>query len=386
VDRRAQPNLLRQLNERTVFELVRRRGQTSRADLKRVMGVSAPTVSKAVASLLDAGYLEEVGVAPATGAGRPVMVYRLGRGKVQVLGATIAPRRCTVVAAGLDGAIDESRVAEFDTPATYDELLKLLADQVKRLTRAKGVTTLGLGLCAPGVLDVRDQRVLISPNLHLLDSRSPARDLRQKLDLDVVLFHDTVGVCLAEQQSGAARDMHDFVHVGAGIGFGASVVSGGRLIAGSRGMAGELGHITVEPEGERCGCGNRGCLETVATEAAFARSLSKRLGRQVEIGDALELARDADPAARQELDRALGYLAIAVATAVNVFNPEAVLVSSRMLGLPDAFDRFVALTTERAMKPLLNGCRILPVTPKARQAPIAAIIHHLTNSLGPSIA
>ncbi len=105
--RTARPRLLRQMNERTVFELIRQRGQASRAEIKRAMGVSAPTVSKAVERLLAVRLIESIGTAPhapAGGAGRPVTVYRIaGNDVVRVLGAAIAVHESAVVVSGLDG-------------------------------------------------------------------------------------------------------------------------------------------------------------------------------------------------------------------------------------------------------------------------------------------
>src|SRR5687767_9793760 len=131
--RRAEPTLLRELNERAVFELVRSRGPCSRAELTRHIGISPPTVSKAVANLLEAGFLEEFGTAPTSGAGRPGKMYRLGTRRVQVLGATIDVRRCCVLAAGLDAHIDQQHVMEFATPDCYESLIDGLAERGRRL-------------------------------------------------------------------------------------------------------------------------------------------------------------------------------------------------------------------------------------------------------------
>lgn len=384
--RKARPNLLRRMNERTVFELIRRSGPTSRADLKRHMGVSAPTVSKAVAHLLDAGLLEEVGTAPVGGAGRPVVVYRLARGAVQVLGVTIAVRTCVVAAAGLDGQIDEQSTISFPTPTTYPKLIDAIAGAARRLMARPGISTLGLGISAPGEIDARQQRVLLSPNLHILDGRNPAEDLGNALGIEVTLVHDTVAAGLADQHYGVARDLTDFVRIGVYEGFGVSVISGGRTMEGRRGLAGELGHVTVDLNGEPCGCGNRGCLETVATDAAMARAVSKRLRRPLEVEDVIRLARAGEIDVSIELERTLAYLAVGVAAAVNLFNPEAVLVCSRMFELdPAAFDRLKAMAAARAIRPLMEDCRILRADPSGPLGSVASIIHHLTNSLGPAV-
>lgn len=383
--RKIRPTLLRKLNERAIFEIVRSRGPISRAELTRASGISAPTASKVVANLLQAGFLEEIDSDQSTSrVGRPSKVYRLGRDKAQVLGATIDVRRCCVLAAGLDGKFEESQVLDFATPSSYDALIDAIAVRGRQLMRRRRVTTLGMGISTPGEIDFRSQRVLLSPNLHMTDGRSPGADLSRLLEIETVIFHETVGTCLAERAYGAARGMDDFVMVGVYEGFGVSIVSGGRLIEGHDSMAGEMGHVTVDLNGERCGCGNRGCLETVATDAVFARRVSQRLGRHLEVEQIVRQSRAGEIDPEPDLTRTLEYLAVGIAALINIFNPQAVLVCSRMLdAAPDAFERLRASVSARALKPLLHHCRMTRAEGNTRKGAVASIINHLTHALGP---
>ena len=385
--RRVQPTLLRQMNERTVFEIVRDGGPISRAELARRSGMSAPTASKVVANLLYSGLLEEIGSKHSgRGAGRPGKLYRLGTDAVQVLGAVIDVRKCCVVSASLDGQLHEQFSYEFTTPDTYEKLIDLLVKGARRLMGRPNVATLGMGISTPGEIDPHSQTVAFSPNLHMLDGKSPAVDLRRKLSLEAVLFHETVGTCLAERAYGAARGMNDFVMIGTYEGFGVSIVSGGRLIEGKDGMAGEMGHVTVDLKGSTCGCGNRGCLETVATDAAFSKAISKRLGRHVEIEDIIRLVANQELDASAELEKMLSYLAVGVAAAINIFNPEAVLVCSRTLDVcSTAWDTLRDKVRERALQPLSHSCKLIRAEGNTRQGACAAIVYHLTHELGPLI-
>lgn len=386
LNRKIRPALLRQLNERAVFEIVRDHGPISRAELTRQSGITAPTASKVVGTLLEAGFLEEVDSnAGSIKAGRPSKVYRLGTELVQVLGATMDVRRCSVLAAGLDGQVDPAHALEFATPSTYHELIDALADRAKTLMR-RPVTTLGLGLSTPGEVDVKNQRVLLSPNLHVTDGQSPGRDLQERLGIETVMFHETVGTCLAERAYGVARGMNDFVMIGVYEGYGVSVVSGGKLLLGKDMMAGELGHVTVDLNGQKCGCGNTGCLETVATDPAFARACRAKLGRSMEVEEIVQLSRDGKIDVTEPLNQTLEYLGVGIAAAINIFNPQAVLVCARMLDArPDAFERLKKCVEWRALAPMLNGCQILRAEGNTRQGAIASIIQHLTHTLWPAI-
>jgi N-acetylglucosamine repressor len=289
-----------------------------------------------------------------------------------------------VLACGLDGQFEDSQVLEFATPGTYERLVEGLAVRALRLMRRGRISTLGMGISTPGEVDFRNQRVLLSPNLHMTDGQSPGADLERRLDIPTVMFHETVGTCLAARAYGAARGMDDFVMVGVYEGFGVSIVSGGRLLEGHEKMAGEMGHITVDIAGERCGCGNTGCLETVATDIAFAQRVCGRLKRKLEVEQIVRLSREGQIDPEPELSRTLEYLAIGIAAAINIFNPQAVLVCARMLdAAPWAFDRLCQMVSKRALQPLLRGCRIIRAEGDTRQGAVAAIIHHLTHSLGP---
>jgi N-acetylglucosamine repressor len=383
---KAKPALLRQMNDRAVFELLLDRGQASRAELTRHMGVSPTTASKTVARLVSAGLLEELGIESASRAGRPGRIYRLGSGGVQVLAATIDVRRCCVLTAGLDGRIHPESVYDFPTPNSYDELIAQLVDRAKYLMQTRNVPTLGMGISAPGGIDWRSQRVLLSPNLHMTDGQSPSADLSRLLGIETVLVHEIRGACLAERTYGMARGMQNFVMLWAYAGFGAAAVINGRLLHGRDHLAGELGHITVDRNGLPCGCGNIGCLETVATDAAFARRVSNKLGRSIAADEILQLIREEDLDVREELDETLDYLAIGIAAAINIFNPEAVLICASMLdATPDAMEQLNKRVAKRTLQPLMRGCQVLRAGGDTRQGAVAGIIHHLTHALAPDM-
>lgn len=380
-----QPSLLRRLNERAIFELLLRAGTASRADLIKSLGVTAPTVHKAVARLVDAGLVEEVGFDTTKNLGRPGMVYRVASKTVQVLGIALDPRETSVVAAGLDGNLDESTAVRFKTPGTYAALIDTLQSQIQGFARPEA-QIIGIGISTPGELDVKNQRVLLSPNLHITDGRSLSKDLRERTGIDAVMYHETVGTCLAEWAHGAGRGLRNFVMIGVYEGFGASVVCDGRLLHGRDGMAGELGHITVDIHGEQCGCGNRGCIETVATDQAFARRVSHRLGRQMSVEQIIEQARAGTLNVRRELNETFDYLAVGAAAAINIFNPEAVLLCSRMFDAePDAIDRLRSMIESRALRPLRERCQIVRAEGDTRRGAIASIIHSISGSIGPEL-
>jgi predicted NBD/HSP70 family sugar kinase len=380
------PNLLRRMNERRLLEAVQSHGGLSRAELVRLTGISPPTVSKLVRSLLAARLLEE-GDAPDAAVGRPAKVLRPAKQAARVLGAVIDIRECSIAATGLDGRLETDRTLHFGTPESYELLLEAVVEHAGRLMpRRDKAATLALGLTAPGLIDRQRQQVLFSANLHQLDGHYLARDLEERLGLRTILLHETDALCLGERGFGQARGMDDFALIDATGGLGAAVMSRGHVMTGHGGLAGEIGHITIDPSGRRCGCGNIGCLETVASDLALAGLIAEKIGQTVSIAKAFELVRSGDVRAYAEIDRTIEYLAIGVAAVVNIFNPAAVLVQARMFDLRQGgFDRLLELVQRRALSPVLAGCKIMRASGSKLQSAVAGIIHHLTTVLGPRV-
>ena len=379
-----QPALLSKINERQVLRTIQARGPLSRAEVARHSGISAPTASKAVESLLKAGLLEE-GDAE-TARGRPAKKLRLASENAQVLGLVIDADQCRLVPAGLDGKIHERFLAEFPTPTTYEALIEKAAFHAKRLIHRANISTLGMAISIPGLIDYQQYRSLLSPNVPLTNQHTPGQDLEQRLGIECILVQETHALCLAERHFGAARSLNDFAMMDATTGIGLGVMSGGRLLTGHSGLAGEIGHITVEMDGRLCGCGNHGCLETAASDTAFVWRLSQRLGRKIHADEALLLLEQGDPAAAEALQLTCRYLAVGLAAVINLFNPATLFIYNRLFAAEETlFSRLIEETRRRTLPPSFAQCHIVQARGSKRQGAVAAIIEHLTNAFVPEL-
>jgi len=383
-ENRIESTLLRRINERRLLEVIQQQGPSTRATLTRVSGLTAPTVSKVVDSLLKRGFVEELDPLEQT-LGRPGRLVRMAADSAAVLGVVIDAQTCCIVAAGLDGRVSEKQTRRFTTPRSYAELLDAIEQHCRDLLGGIAGRVHGIGVSVPGLVNERLQEIVFCPNLHLLDKRNPARDLGERLGVECVLAQETDALCLSERIYGDARGLHDFAMLDVTTGLGLGVMSGGQVLAGHSGMAGEVGHITVAPEGSRCGCGNRGCLETLATDMALVRMLADKMGRTPSFEEAALIA--GDPGDFQhEIRTATEYLAIAIAAVINIFNPTTLFVHGVLLaGSEERFARVLERVKQRTLTASLADCTILATRSSKRQAAIAAIMHHLTNAWAPSI-
>ncbi|MFY9254184.1 MAG: ROK family transcriptional regulator [Fuerstiella sp.] len=380
-----QPGLLRKMTVRRILETLQQQGPLSRADLTRETGISAPTVSKAVVDLLESGLLEE-GEAPDNALGRPGKRLQLARSRAQVVGVVLDVQSCRVVSASLDGEINEEHVKTFAPPANYETLIDILSRTVEDLVKQTTSILLGIGISSPGLVDEENELCLLSPNLQVTNQHSPAKDLAAIFDVPTICMQESRALCLAERLYGKARGLDDFAMMDVSTGLGLGVFIGGELLRGQSGLAGELGHLTVDPTGKLCGCGNHGCLETLATDSALATMVAEKSGKKLSIDEVVRQLRAGELQAPEELNRVCEYLAIGMSAAINLFNPSTLFVHGRFLEISDSMlAQVIRMTRRRTLDPSFERCTIEMAITTKDQAAIAAIVHHLTTAAGPRV-
>jgi glucokinase len=205
----------------------------------------------------------------------------------------------------------------------------------------------GVGIGSPGPLSIREGVILATPNLPGMSGFAIRRKLAQALDLPVTLENDANAAALGEYVAGAGRDVEDLVMLTLGTGLGSGIVLGGRILHGSGEMAGELGHMIVEPGGEQCGCGQRGCLERYCSATYLARHAMERLeagaggGGELERRwkeksvvdgrDINEARRQGDPLAGQVWDRGAYYLALGCVNVCRMLDPSVIVIGGGLV-------------------------------------------------------
>lgn len=368
------------------MRVLQHHGPCSRADVTRRMNTSAPTVSKAVASLLRAGLLEEFDVKE-NGRGRPAKQLRLANQSAQVLGLVIDATECRLVMAGMDGVLNKDSEVSFETPKSYERFLRETAHHARQLISRVDVTTLGLGISIPGLLDYRSARGLLSPNVPMTNGHSPSRDLSEQLGINCILLQETHALCLAERRYGAAQHLDDFGMLDISTGLGLGIISGGRLLTGHSGLAGEIGHIPFDKGGRLCGCGARGCLETVAGDSALAWLVSERIGRRIELGEIVASVGRGDLSISDELAIVCENLAFALATVINLFNPATLFVYGQLFELQEnLFSQVCEQARQRSLGPSFSDCKLVRARGSKRQGAVSGIIEYLTDSLVPGFS
>ena len=225
----------------------------------------------------------------------------------------------------------------YSSKGSTEELLDNIARAVREVR--EGYEVSAACLAVPGLIVADENKVIFSPNLPNIEGAPLKEELGGRFDLPVTVENDANAAAWGEFRFGAGSDVDHLVFVTLGTGVGGGVISHSTLMRGVQGAGGELGHMTIHATGPRCGCGNRGCLESLASGTAITRrarevaaerpdsALGKIATERELIGeDVTKLAEEGDEAALAVLEEAGLWLGIGLAGFVNIFNPEVVAV------------------------------------------------------------
>ena len=280
--------------------------------------------------------------------------------------------------------LEESRI---DTELHKSDVLQTqILAFARTLHSLAGGRAAAIGIGVPGLVNTQTNRIETMPNLpDISDVDIPAL-LTQELGLPVILDNDANVAAFAELHAGAARGKRNVFIVTLGTGIGSGIIINGQVYRGAKGFAGEFGHMTIDPEGIECGCGNIGCLETIASGPNIVRRMRERLfrdrtsslstlalprDRELTAEDIGVAARKGDEMAQLMLERTGMFLGIALAAVVNLLNVEMIVLGG---GVMEAGDLILKPTTNevrrRAFPPSFRDCEIV----KAQLGPKAGVI------------
>jgi predicted NBD/HSP70 family sugar kinase len=339
-----------------IIEALYRRPLSSRTDLARHTQLSRATVSTLVEELVRAGLVQEgAGSGPAStgaegGVGRPPVLLSLVSGAAFALGLDFGHQHIRVALCDLSGepVVDDFSAAEVDDAPS--ESLDLAQRLVHEALDSAGVAPdqllgVGMGLAAP--INKASGNLEADGILPGWDGIRPAAEMETRLGVPVALDNDANLGALGEKAFGAARGVDDLVYIRLSAGIGAGLIIDGQPYHGSLGVAGEVGHVLSDPQGPICRCGNRGCLETVASPVAVAALLERSLRRPVTVPQLLELVAAGDRGARRAVADAGEAVGRALSMVVNVLNPELVVVGGDLAQAGDVLLSPIAAAIER---------------------------------------
>src|SRR5450631_2034427 len=316
---------VRRHNLSVILGLAHRNGGLSRAQLTRQTGLNRSTIAALVAELVDRQLVVEVEPDSSGQVGRPSPIVRPNPRAV-ALAVNPEVDAITIGVVGLGGQV--LKRIRYPTPhsTSAKEAVAICGAVIDGMRSELDASyrTVGIGVAVPGLVREQDGMVRLAPHLGWVDEPL-ATMLAEATGYPVVAGNDASLGALAESTFGSGRDVSDLIYLNGGAsGIGGGVIAGGASLAGIAGYAGEFGHTLVNSVGVICDCGALGCLETEVARGP----LLELVGLTDADSDELELAltASASPAVKAEVERQLDYLAVALRNAINVFNPQLIVL------------------------------------------------------------
>ncbi len=346
--------LLKDLNRKKILRVIGEVGSISRVEVKTLLGKDGKTVTNITNGLIDDGLITSCGYSSYTGGRRRELL-------------TLNPDYGYLVGIHLGVHFIRGIITDFKYKVLTEEIIPISPDESKTSLIQKIKKTLdfliknssipvnkllGIGFVANGFYNHETGEWLLSVNNLNWKNVPIKKILLEQYDVPIYLEDSTNAMTITEKFFGRVKNKKNFIYLDLGVGIGCGIIYNDRLFRGATNIAGELGHTIVVPNGELCSCGNRGCLETVASGWAINKEIRKKIesGEKTLITDLCQndlekleadmvfnAFNNGDKLANEVLESASDYLSIGIANLINLFNPESIVFGGHFATLGDFY-------------------------------------------------
>lgn len=296
------------------------------------------------------------------------MVQRPDHSSRLAIGVDLGGTQITTILANPQGKVVERLQRETPTRGGPNEIVHAIETEIKSLLDkeiTERSTLLGVGIACPGSIDIHRQIITTSPNLSGFSYFPLVEKLSSKLQTKIRIGNDLTLAGLGEHRFGAGKGISNMIFVGVGTGIGGGIIIDNKVYHGKSGSAGEIGHIIIQPNGPKCGCGNKGCLEAIASGNGLKKLARKRIdagensiladlithpAKWKESGNLLSSkaifdgAKTGDILAKSIVSGGVTALGTALAILVNLFNPQMIVIGG---GLANQWEMYIKPAIER---------------------------------------
>lgn len=318
---------MKSVNKSIILNKVRTEGPISRAQIAKVTKLTPPTVSSNVRELIEQGIVKESVLGKSQGGRKPTMLL-IDNKAFYVIGVDAGSRKFDFILADLGGNVINQTSRELVLPITNDKLIATLKDGIRGIFQQAQVAKekiVGIGVAMHGVVDVDTGTALFAPNIGLVDIPIKA-ELEQTFDLDIKVENDARAMALGESWFGNHGEIDSMLVVNIGRGVGAGVIIDGKLYHGAQDLAGEVGHMTIDINGPRCTCGNKGCLQTFITGPAIAEHARQSSDQGLTGADVYEQALAGNEQCIHVLEETGNKIGIGLTNLIHIMNPDKVVL------------------------------------------------------------
>nr|WP_296157273.1 ROK family protein [uncultured Blautia sp.] len=331
----------KQYNRGLILQLIATNEATSRIELATTTKLTKMTITNIVSEYIEHGIVEQCEEKITEGSGRNPIRLRIAEKAPTVIGLYITRDKIEAVLCTLGLEILNRKVMPFKT-LKKEEVRQYSYHVIDQLLAETDLKVLGIGVAVMGPVDINNGIILNPPHFFGIENVNITQFLEERYGLPVVVDHDQNSAAQAEVLFGAGKNVQDFIFLGITKGIGSGFVSDGKVFHNKMGMASELGHISIDRNGKRCACGNRGCLEVYACVDAMEEKLRKVTGENHTFQEFCKMKkrRDVDKVLREMVND----IAVAIVSGINILHPQLVILGNECM---DWDDKYVYLLEEK---------------------------------------
>ncbi|MCG1008460.1 ROK family transcriptional regulator [Salinicoccus sp. ID82-1] len=318
-------------NKNLVLSYIRSNDGISRAAIAQQSGLTPPTVSSLVKSLLDDNIIFESSIGESKG-GRKPRLLKLNDDDNKVIGVYIGPKSVETVVANIRGEIESTKIHDIDSSISMDDLESLVIKSIEAVMKPSN-NYLGVGVAMHGFVDVDTNTSLYAPLLLQIKNFN-FEFITEEFGLPIHVEND-VRCKLWAEVSKVHSDHRNILYVNLGHGVGGAIMIDNQLYNGSHNLAGEIGHSIIQVDGKQCECGRRGCLQAYVSGLSIANKAQEKhtINNGQTAKDLLQLADQGNESAREEIANVGTYLGTALINHINVIDPDLIILGGGVSNL-----------------------------------------------------
>jgi len=340
---------IKKINTKNILNIIRKKGPISRSEIAELSDLTPATISNITSELIDKKLIVEAECGDSSGGRKPIML-RIRTDYYRVIGIYIGSMKIKIIAADLMANTKYKKEVDYDSDdVTLEKIHEILDAEICEIIKkyqVKGKKVVGIGIGIHGLVDPIRGISIFAPNLHWKNVNI-REDFEKKFGIPVFVDNNTRTMGLGESWFGTGKNVSSFFCLNVEYGVGGSLFIDDKVFSGASFGAGEIGHTTVDINGELCSCGNRGCLETVASVKALVKFAydgytehkdskifdGKKIASPKDIApqDIFDAIKMGDSFAISLIQRIGENLGIGIANIINIFNPELVIINGGII-------------------------------------------------------
>lgn len=339
--------IIKVTNRRRIIGLLYEKDKLTKQQISSELGISIPTVTHNVTTLIKQGFVRDCGVAQSTGGRKPVVIEFLANSRY-TFGVEIQSDEVKLILTNLKSEIIEKSCISINENNDMDSVMSKIKNEVYGMLDDKGISVdkvLGIGFALHGTVDEENMMLKLAPNLAL---RNVDFSIYKELfNLPIYTENEANVSALAEVRLGMAKGMRNLVYISINEGVGTGIVIRNHLYKGKNSRAGEFGHMTVNIDGELCNCGKKGCWELYSSSKAIMRNYNADLIDKTKIStlkDFFDRYLVGEPKAIQIMEQYIDYLAIGIQNIILTLDPQYIVIGGE---LSDYAEHFIIKVEDR---------------------------------------